>query len=88
MQISNPSRATPEGALIITTRMVSLCVCLLLAAVACRSTEALIIDDQPLNGVSEPSAWATLITPDPNYKPLLWVAYSAIARAATVLFTG
>jgi len=79
VQISHPSRATPEGPLIIMTRMVFLCVCLLLAAVACRSTEALIIDDQPLNGVSEPSAWATLITPDPNYKPLLWVAFTAIS---------
>ncbi|EIE25448.1 cysteine proteinase [Coccomyxa subellipsoidea C-169] len=44
---------------------------LLLAAALCLSAGALLIDDQPLNGSSEPSAWATLISPDASYKPLI-----------------
>ena len=43
----------------------------LVFAVACISVSALQLDDQPLDGVSKPSRWATTITPDPDYKPLL-----------------
>ena len=44
---------------------------LVVFAVACISASALVLEDQPLNGVSKPSRWATTITPDPDYKPLL-----------------
>ena len=43
----------------------------LVFAASCISASALVLDDQPLNGVSKPSRWATTITPDPDYKPLL-----------------
>ena len=43
----------------------------LVFAVACTSASALVLDDQPLDGVSKASRWATTITPDPDYKPLL-----------------
>jgi hypothetical protein len=52
----------------------ALCGLLVLAFAASQPSEALVLDDQPPNGVSESSAWATLITPDPGYKPLLYVA--------------
>lgn len=51
-------------------RMALLCAALL-AIGATYSIDALVLDDQPIDGVSQPSAWATLITPDPNYKPLM-----------------
>lgn len=44
---------------------------LVFVAVACISVSALQLDDQPPNGISKPSRWATTITPDPDYKPLL-----------------
>ena len=33
--------------------------------------DALVLDDQPIDGVSKPSRWATTITPDPTYEPLM-----------------
>ena len=53
------------------TRQGAGCLGLLFAAALCLSVGALLIDDQPLNGISEPSAWATLISPDASYKPLM-----------------
>ena len=44
---------------------------LLVFAAAIIGTSALVLDDQPIDGVSKPSRWATTITPDPDYEPLL-----------------
>ena len=44
---------------------------LIVAGASCAVVTALTLDDQPIGGVSEPSRWATVITPDPTYKPLL-----------------
>lgn len=63
-----------EGALTRMTRQGVVLFGLLCTSALYVSSWALVIDDQPLNGVSEPSAWATLIIPDPSYKPLMWVA--------------
>ena len=44
---------------------------LIVAGASCTAVSALTLDDQPIDGVSKPSRWATVITPDPSYKPLL-----------------
>ena len=71
---SFPYTAFNQGALTRMTRQGAVLFGVLCASALCVSSLALVIDDQPLNGVSEPSAWATLITPDPSYKPLMCVA--------------
>jgi hypothetical protein len=52
------------------------------------ATDALVLDDQPINGVSKPSRWATLITPDPTYEPLMCAALATAAMCRTLIFFG
>ena len=56
---------------------------LIVAGASCAAVTALTLDDQPIGGVSQPSRWATVITPDPSYKPLLCV--SAPGRSASCM---
>lgn len=57
----------------------ALLACLVGVIALAAAAHALVLDDQPIDGVSKPSRWATLITPDPNYKPLMCVPLRAIA---------
>ena len=53
---------------------------LIAAGASCAAVTALTLDDQPIGGVSQPSRWATVITPDPSYKPLLCAPAPAALR--------
>lgn len=44
---------------------------LLLVGLAGSLTAELVLNDVPLRGESKPSVFATRITPDPDYKPLM-----------------
>ena len=58
---------------------------LIVAGASCAAVTALTLDDQPIGGVSQPSRWATVITPDPSYKPLLCAPAPAAVHSACCL---
>ena len=63
----------------------ALLACLVGAIALAAAAHALVLDDQPIDGVYKPSRWATLITPDPDYKPLLCVPLPAVARVIALM---